>query len=191
MRELPFIIWPLTASLALHVGAIALLGTALGAPQGATQSETANKSLHVTLALSERTAALAVAASGEPSSPPHELIPEGSLALPGSYYFPPQELSRKPQPAGPVPLNYPAESPLVPRGSIVLRLLINEAGNVDHVIVEKSELPKELEEVAKLAFSQARFQPGIRENRPANSQLMIEVTFEGDEAPENKPPPGK
>lgn len=191
MRELPFIIRPLTASLALHAGAIMLLGTAWVMPQDATQSETANKPLHVTLALSERTAALAVAASGEPSSPLHELMPEGSPALPGPYYFPPHELSRKPQPASPVPLDYPADSPLVARGRIVLRLLINAAGNVDQVMVEQSELPQELTELARQAFSQAKFQPGMKENRPVKSQMMIEVTFESDEAPAKAPPPNR
>lgn len=131
-------------------------------------------------------------AAAPPAAVPAEQAvssPQGAVAdapSAGPYYFPPAELSRKPQPSDPVPLDYPADTPAVARGSIVLRLLINEAGGVDRIVVEKSELPKELEELAKQAFSQSRFQPGLREGRAVNSQMMIEVTFEDEQAPPRK-----
>lgn len=196
MQRLPLMIWSLTASLALHAGALALLATAFGAPRSATQAEPAGKPLQVTLAYAggvsaERSMPLTVAASAGAGTRSGQSVPESLPVLPGPYYFPPDELSRKPQPASPVPLDYPADSPLVARGRIVLRLLINEAGNVDQVMVEQSELPQELAELARRAFSQARFQPGMKENRPVNSQLMIEVTFESNEAPAKALPPNR
>jgi len=69
----------------------------------------------------------------------------------------------------------------------VLRLLINEAGDVDKVIVETVDVPGELEILASQAFVQAKFQPGLRGEMPVKSQMLVEITFESGSTP---PPPG-
>lgn len=182
----------LLASVLLHVGAIALLDTAFGTShrkenlQGSS-AETGRNALQITLKASKTVQLKPDSAVGENGARIKQL-PSGLLDLPGPYYFPPQELAQKPLAATPVTLDYPPNLPLVERGQIVLRLLIGESGSVDRVIVEKSNLPRELEDLASKAFLQARFSAGIRENRPVNSQLVVEVTFEGDEAaPSNAP----
>lgn len=197
LRDLVSLFAPLLASVVLHAGTIAWLDTTFGTPhrkenlQG-SRAETGRKALQVVLKDSKAIQPEQDSVVGQ-NDARSEQSPAGLTGLPGPYYFPPQELAQKPRAATPIALDYQANLPLVDRGQIVLRLLISESGSVDRVIVEKSNLPRELEELASKAFSQARFSAGIRENRPVNSQLIVEVTFEGDEAaPSNVPPlPGK
>ena len=62
-------------------------------------------------------------------------------------------------------------------GSVVLRLLINERGIVDDVVVVSS-FPKDVfDEPAVMAFRSALFSPGMFLGMPVKSQLTIEVEF--------------
>ena len=79
----------------------------------------------------------------------------------------------------PVAIEYPEKAPLVVWRHVVLRLLINEAGDVDKVIVETADVPSELETLARQAFVQAKFQPGLRGDIPVKSQMLVEIIFEG------------
>ena len=179
---------PLIASLALHAGGFALMDAYYGAPlSGGTRIAKRQVPLRVAF-LDARLASVGndpvVAGSGKSDSPPFPL-PEGLVSLPGPYYFPPQELSRKPQVVEDIPLDYPENAPLVAKNHVVLRLLISEAGEVDKIIVETADVPGELEALARLAFAQAKFQPGLRGETPVKSQMFVEITFEGG----NVPPP--
>jgi hypothetical protein len=84
-------------------------------------------------------------------------------------------------------LDYPENAPLVAKNHVVLRLLISETGVVDKIIVETTDVPGELENLARQAFAQAKFQPGLRGEIPVKSQMLVEITFEADNA---TPPPG-
>ena len=62
-------------------------------------------------------------------------------------------------------------------GSVVLRLLVGEAGEVDEVAVVRA-FPRGLFEASALAaFGQAKFSPGLLLGVPVKSQITIEVQF--------------
>ncbi|MBI4989118.1 MAG: energy transducer TonB [Rhodocyclales bacterium] len=175
-------------SLALHAGGLALMDAYYGAPlSGGARIARHQAPLRVVF-LDARMASLGNESAGlgpDAAGGASVSLPEGIVSLPGPYYFPPQELSRKPQAAAPVPLDYPENAPLVAKNHVVLRLLISEAGDVDKIIVETADVPGELEALARLAFAQAKFQPGLRGETPVKSQMFVEITFEGG----NVPPP--
>lgn len=63
------------------------------------------------------------------------------------------------------------------QGTVVLRLLINEQGNVEKAVV-LSAFPKEIFDLAaSTAFEKAKFSPGRLLGVPVKSQLTIEVKF--------------
>jgi TonB family protein len=192
LRTFGSLVGPLLASAAIHAATVVLLDAAMGTPRTAAAVTRAATTVAGRASLQ---VVLANPGSPRPENLADELQAEqaskGLFDLPVPYYFPPQDLSQKPQATSPVPLDYPPNLPLVANGHIILRLLIGASGDVDRIIVEKSNLPKELEETARLAFAKARFNPGLRENRPVNSQLTVEVTFEADDAAAGLQPPGK
>lgn len=63
-------------------------------------------------------------------------------------------------------------------GRITLRLYISEAGRVDDLVIERSDLPKAFEESARHAFADASFAPGEIDGAPVKSQMRVQVTFE-------------
>jgi TonB family protein len=62
-------------------------------------------------------------------------------------------------------------------GTVVLRLLINEKGDVDNVAVVRAFPEGFFEESALAAFGQAKFSPGKVLGVPVKSQMTIEVDF--------------
>ncbi len=75
-----------------------------------------------------------------------------------------------------IDLVYP-ESAGLREGRVVLRILINERGIVDNVMVTQA-FPKEFfDEAAMAAFRTALFSPGKFLGVPVKSQLLIEVEF--------------
>ena len=189
-KETASLLTPLALSVALHAGGFAFLQAHYGAPPG-DRPDAARRplALRVTTLEAKRASPFNAAAEVSPdaaAAPFQEALPEGTIALPGLYYFPPQDLSRKPQAVAPVPLEYPENAPVVPKNRIVLRLLISAAGDVDKVIVETADVPQELEQLARRAFARAKFQPGLRGDVAVGSQMLVEITFEGEDTP---PPP--
>lgn len=65
--------------------------------------------------------------------------------------------------------------------SVVLRLLINEQGKVDHVVVEDESLPQKTRQALVDGFSKVEFRPALMQQRPVKVQLRIEVSV-GDRA---------
>lgn len=193
LKETSPLLVPLVTSLALHAMSFALMESFYG---GVTESDThgyaaAQRSgtLRVTL-FDKRPATTDIVpptVASIPATAAQPPLPEGLISLPGPYYFPPQELNRKPQVVAPISLEYPENAPPVTRNHVVLRLLISESGNVDRIIVETADVPKELELLARQAFAQAKFQPGLRDDSPVRSQMLVEITFESENT---LPPPG-
>lgn len=174
---------PLVTSLVLHAGGFALMDAYYGAPlSGGARIARHQAPFRVAFldarlaSLGNESASLGPDAAGGASAP----LPEGRVSLPGPYYFPPQELSRRPQATAPVPLDYPENAPLVAKNHVVLRLLISEAGDVDKIVVETADVPGELEALARLAFAKAKFQPGLRGETPVKSQMLVDIIFEGE-----------
>lgn len=193
LKAAPPLLMALATSLALHVMGFALIESFYGAAaEGVSRRDkSAQRAGTLMATLFDRRPAIADAAPQQgltnPAASLRESLPEGLVSLPGPYYFPPQELSRKPQAAAPIPLDYPENAPPVARNHVVLRLLISEIGDVDKIIVETADVPRELELLARQAFAQAKFQPGLRGDSPVKSQMLVEITFEGENAPH---PPG-
>lgn len=190
LKEASSLLTPLVASLAIHAGSLALMDIFYGtAPSIRSQSEQHRTPLRVlnlrvpVLPANIEPAEINLEAAGDASVS----LPEGLVSLPSPYYFLPQELSRRPQAAAPVHLEYPENAPLVVKNHVVLRLLINESGIVDNVIVVTAEVPLKLEVLARQAFAQAKFQPGFRGETPVKSQMLVEITFEGSSS--SSPPP--
>lgn len=178
----------LVLSLAIHAGGIVLVDAHYGAPIDGKRLDSGQR-LPLRVALRESPAIRADAPANvvpDEAASLRGALPAGTIALPGQYYFLPQELTRKPQAAAPVPLEYPENAPSVPRNRVVLRLLISEAGDVDKVMVDTADVPRELELIASKAFAQAKFQPGLRGEVAVKSQMLIEITFEADNT---LPPP--
>ncbi len=77
---------------------------------------------------------------------------------------------------------------LVPTGlqTGVFWLFINETGAVDRFEADAG-LPPSLEEIARTAFLNARFEPGQLDGRPTKSLMKIEVVF--DNRPSATPVP--
>lgn len=96
---------------------------------------------------------------------------------PEPYYFLVDELTENPR----VEVDISPELVFfVPNGMsqlAILRLLINEQGDVDQVMVEGSALPKETQHLMIDAFSKTKFQPGKIDGISVKSELEIEVAL--------------
>lgn len=99
----------------------------------------------------------------------------GMVGQTDDVYFPANALTQRPLVAVDVPPDLTLVVPGVPPQAAVLRLLINEYGDVDRVVVEDSLLPDAAQKKVTEAFSQLRFHPGEIRGTPVKSQLRIEV----------------
>ncbi|MCE1241775.1 TonB family protein [Oryzomicrobium sp.] len=95
-------------------------------------------------------------------------------------YLPAGKLTERPSPIGPIEPAFPEPNKPSLSGRVGLRLLIGKDGQVDRVIVEQSDLPAPFQEAARVAFAQAKFQPGKWGDTPVASQLRVEVLLEHD-----------
>jgi protein TonB len=121
------------------------------------------------------------AVANEPPAPPAVAPPEPAVKAPPRLPPAPEyqmagRLDPGPRPLSDVVPVYPPEAGQL-RGTVVLRLLINEDGKVDNVGVVRSSPEGIFEASAVEAFSAARFSPGAVLGVPVKSQLTIEVAF--------------
>lgn len=93
-------------------------------------------------------------------------------------YFRPQELTGKPFILQDVSSDLALRLFGVPLQSVVLRLLINEQGDIDRVIIEDSDLPEQTERSVVEAFSRMKFYPGKIGATAVKTQLGIKVSIE-------------
>lgn len=120
-------------------------------------------------------AAKAAPGTGVTPAPAAAPLPQPGLP-PAPDYFAGGQLDPGPRPLENVDPLYPEEAKLQ-EGSVVLRLLINEAGNVDNVAVVQAYPAGLFEESALEAFGKAKFSPGRMLGVPVKSQITIEVMF--------------
>ncbi len=80
-----------------------------------------------------------------------------------------------------VPLIYP-ENPFLwkLRGTVRLRVFINEFGTVDRALVVYAHPPGDFEAAALEAVGRLSYDPAIKNGKPVKSQKLIEVTFDPD-----------
>ena len=101
----------------------------------------------------------------------------GLLPLEGQRYFTASELDERPVLMSSIDMErHPLTQP--EGGYLLLRLLIDETGVVEDVLVVTNDTMEELEKVAAKAFSDARFSPGILHGVPVRSQVLLEVKLE-------------
>ena len=102
-------------------------------------------------------------------------LPEPGLP-PAPDYVAGGTLDPGPSPLQEIEPTYPEEAKRQ-EGSVVLRLLISEAGTVDNVAVVRAYPPGLFEQSALEAFGKAKFSPGKMFGVAVKSQIMIEVMF--------------
>jgi hypothetical protein len=91
------------------------------------------------------------------------------------HYFRPQELTGKPFILHDVSPDLALTLYGVPLQMVVLRLLVNEEGAIDRIVVEDSELPEQSEHSVTEAFSKLKFYPGKIGEIAVKTQLKIVV----------------
>lgn len=115
-----------------------------------------------------------IVTASQASSATHQ--EEGKAGIPSApHYFAASELTRKPLVTHDLPADLVLRVPGVPAQAAILRMLINEYGDIDRIIVENSLLPDSAQKVVVDAFSKIRFYPGEINGKPVKSQLKIEV----------------
>jgi TonB family protein len=105
------------------------------------------------------------------------------LPIPAPTYYSADQLTKRPQPSSAPRLDVPEMGPIFASGKVILKLWINEFGNVISVDVEKSEMPEAVSASAAAAFAKLRFVPGEINGRPVGSMMRIEVTYDDGTGP--------
>jgi protein TonB len=98
-------------------------------------------------------------------------------------YFANHELDRRPQIMSHVEPRFPVLA-LGPTGRVVLRVYVDETGQVDMVAVESSDPTGAFAASAREAFGAAQFLPGMKGGVPVKALVRIEVLF-GSPHPDN------
>lgn len=109
----------------------------------------------------------------------------GLLPIPAPTYYTTDQLTKRPQPTAEAELDAPEIRPILASGTIILKLWINELGDVISVDVEKTDLPEIFSRTAVAAFRNLRFVPGEINGQPVGTMMRIEVTYDDG----RKPPP--
>lgn len=171
---------------ALLISALLHLGLALLPGRGGDRAADAGAPAQPTPLLTARL--LPPAAPARPAKPP----PRAGDAAPPSPSPPrtgasapasakPVPLSRPnrgAQPLGPVDLDIPeARLPTV-RGTLVIRLWIDEQGRVTAFEAEPTDLPTEYVTAVGERLTEVRFAPALQEGQPVASVLRLEITAE-------------
>lgn len=141
--------------------------------------------LAATVAATAAAAAGLRAANEEPRAAPEpsrgiELLP---VPAPAYSYYTPDQLTKRPQATADPDLKVPGTAPKFGSGRVVLKLWINDRGNVVSVEVEKSGVPEEVAAAAAAAFGETRFFPGEVNGRPVGTLMRVEVSYDDGVAP--------
>ncbi|MFZ5483060.1 MAG: energy transducer TonB [Pseudomonadota bacterium] len=101
------------------------------------------------------------------------------------HWYEARQLDQQPQAAAAITPIYPADAYRKGiQGSVVLRMKIDEFGQVRDIEVESSDPPGVFDASALEAFGKGRFRAGRRAGQPVRAQILIRVTYEiGDAKP--------
>ena len=102
-------------------------------------------------------------------------------------YWRASELDAKPIPLTPIEPAAPAGA-AAKAGRVLARVLINESGRADAVRVELAEPQAVFDEAVKRAFGAARYRPGMKGGRSVKSQMLVEITFHGEQGSTDSTP---
>jgi len=122
-------------------------------------------------------------ASEPPPVPPSELARDSVVELlPGPRYYATNELDQRPVAITPILPEYPETAS--PDGAyLVVRILIDEHGETERVVVLIADPENEFEQAVAEAFSRGRFRPGMKNGVAVKSQIVAEIRF----FPEDRP----
>lgn len=138
-------------------------------------------------AASSEVAATPAVVAPAPAAPPRDEPPSAAaapktpleLALPLDQYFTFREVDIRAEPLNQVDLVYPERAyQWRIRGTVVLRIFINEHGAIDDVSILESKPPGVFEEAALTATLALRFRPAQKYGRNVKSQKTVEVIFD-------------
>jgi TonB family protein len=101
----------------------------------------------------------------------------GLLPIPAPTYYTTDQLTKRTQPASAPVLDAPELGPVFASGTVILKLWINELGDVISVDVEKTDLPEAYSRTAVAAFRNLRFVPGEVNGRRVGTMMRIEVAY--------------
>lgn len=115
----------------------------------------------------------------EEARPPQQLS-RGIDLLPFSApaFYTTDQLTKAPEPISRPELDVPKAVARAVRGNLVLKVLIDEFGDVVSVEVERSSLPPAVTGQAARAFRKLRYEPGEINGRKVAVQLKIEVVYD-------------
>ena len=115
--------------------------------------------------------------SGSSTSEPLQTAPENEedqsvlplLARSEPHYYRIEELAVQPSILQDVPSSMIFQLPDAPLVPVKTQLLLNEEGEVDHVLFEDAMLSEEAERVIKGPFAEVKFHPGRLDDQPVKS----------------------
>ncbi|MDD5247663.1 MAG: TonB family protein [Rhodocyclaceae bacterium] len=105
------------------------------------------------------------------------------LPLPAPTYYTTDQLTKRPQPLNLADLDTPETKAVVASGKLVLKLWIDDRGQVADAVVERSDLPENFSRAAVAAFKNSRFAPGERGGLRVGTVMRIEVSYDDSRAP--------
>ncbi len=115
---------------------------------------------------------------------------EGLDVLPvdAPVFYPTDQLTVRPQLLDTTELDTPEIKPILASGKIVMKLWINDRGEVIDTEIESSSLPENFGRSAIAVFKRMRFTPGQRQGKVVGTLMRIELDYDdGRQAPEPAP----
>lgn len=104
---------------------------------------------------------------------------EGNTPIPVvDGYLPVDGLDQKPEMIDGLPIDPPELRSHPEGGTLVMTLLINDAGFVDRAVLEKSTLPDPFVEATQQGMALVRFTPGIKNGHPVKSRIRLEIRYQ-------------
>ena len=105
------------------------------------------------------------------------------LPIPAPAYYTSDQLTKAPRPISQPKLDVPRSIARSVSGRVVLRLWIDELGNVASVEVESSDLPETVSGTAAAAFGKLHFVPGEIDGQRVRTLMRIEVAYVNGKQP--------
>jgi len=105
------------------------------------------------------------------------------LPLPAPAYYTSDQLTKRARPDSAPKLDAPELGPVFASGTVILKLWIDELGDVVSVDVEKTDLPQAYSKTAVAAFRNLRFVPGEIDGRHVGVMMRIEVSYGAGSSP--------
>lgn len=116
-------------------------------------------------------------------TPPSDLARDAVVdLLPGPRYYTPGELDQRPVAITPIIPEYPGSAG-PDGGYLVVRILIDDHGRTEKVLVLVADPEGQFEQAVEEAFSKGRFRPGMKGGIAVRSQIVAEIRF----LPEDRP----